>query len=121
MFGRVTVIALATLVFCGCRSTLTMRDGKYTTTTTYEWIQVESNTIRFCVDPERMKAVFVKEFNYELRTDGTIIPYVMTSAEAFHGLGRFDWHYEDERILKKNWKSGEVLAVFSLDPSCPSL
>jgi len=101
-------VAIAALVLCscGCASDYhPIPDGTYSYGE--ERVVVEGERMRFHILDEKEGPSSDKEYYFTVLPDGRIQPYPLASAEAALGIGKYDWFWNGDRIVRTIPHSGQ--------------
>jgi hypothetical protein len=84
--------------------------GTYVTPSGDESVSAFESELHFRVrvDEKHPERLIDRTFSYTVEKDGEIIPHTMTSIEAAFGVGRYDWYWDGETIIRRDWRSGET-------------
>ena len=108
--------AVLLLVVASCVTPAqTLPAGLYLAASGDEHVAIEGSEIRFrtrfaAAAGEEQGRLVTRSYRYSVEADGRIVPYVMTSAEAAFGVGRYEWLWSDGHILQRNRHTGETRA-----------
>jgi hypothetical protein len=86
-------------------------EGSYQNPLSDEYVTVQKSKIRFHINlrNEKGEKLLDQEYQYySVWTNGRILPRPLRSVDAVYGVGRYDWYWNGEAILRKDPKTGET-------------
>jgi hypothetical protein len=108
---RVRVLAIASLVLVtACAHGPTVTPGRYESGDGAESVTIEGSAGRFHVrvGPPGRETIVTREYEFSVGQDGRIQAHPLRSVEAAFGVGRYDWWWDGEKIVREDPRTGSV-------------
>ena len=93
----------------GCAADRTVTAGRYVGSNPAETVTVDDSKIVFAIKigSGEIHPIVTREYDYTVNSDDRIQPYPMTSVDAGLGIGRFDWWWDGDVIVREDPRTGE--------------